>query len=202
MNITYCFRLFGREGTINADAYRTEFENQIVVDIEKQYELSFYNLDGVSYANSMQLDLAYELFNRFDVKMAYKINDVITTFRGVDKTAPLTPEDRGLLNFSYATNFDKWMFDVTANYIGESRIPSHSKIDEEFSKPFNLYNAQITKRFRYFDVYLGGENMLDYKQDTPILGASTPDSRIFDASLIYAPVNGRMIYVGFRYKIK
>ena len=141
MNITYCFRLFGREGTINADAYRTEFENQIVVDIEKQNELAFYNLDGVSYANSMQLDLAYELFNRFDVKMAYKINDVITTFRGVDKTAPLTSEDRGLLNFSYATNFDKWVFDVTANYIGKSRIPSHSEINTEFSEPFNLYNA-------------------------------------------------------------
>ncbi|MBT3612428.1 MAG: TonB-dependent receptor, partial [Flavobacteriales bacterium] len=105
MNITYCFRLFGREGTINADAYRTEFENQIVVDIEKQTELSFYNLKGVSYANSMQLDLAYELFDRFDVKMAYKINDVRTTFGGDDKTAPLTPKNRGLFNISYATNF-------------------------------------------------------------------------------------------------
>jgi hypothetical protein len=76
------------------------------------------------------------------------------------------------------------------------------KIDEEFSKQFNLYNAQITKRFRHFDVYLGGENMLDYKQYNPILDANTPDSPIFDASLIYAPINGRMIYVGFRYKIK
>jgi len=204
MNITYCFRLFGREGTLNADAYRTEFVNQIVVDIEEQTELSFYNLDGKSYANSMQLDLAYELFNRFDVKMAYKINDVKTTFGvgGVEKTAPLTPENRALLNFSYATNFDKWTFDLTANYTGKSRIPIHSALDEEFSKPFNLYNAQITKRFRYFDVYLGGENILGYKQNTPILGADTPDLDIFDASLIYAPVNGRMIYVGFRYKIK
>ena len=202
MNITYCFRLFGNEGTLNADAYRTEFVNQIVVDIEEQTELSFYNLDGVSYANSMQLDLAYELFNRFDVKMAYKINDVKTTFGGVEKTVPLTPENRGLLNFSYATNFDKWIFDVTANYIGKSRIPSHSEINTEFSEPFNLYNAQITKRFRSFDVYLGGENILGYKQNTPILGADTPYLDIFDASLIYAPINGRMIYVGFRYKIK
>jgi outer membrane receptor for ferrienterochelin and colicins len=202
MNITYCFRLFGNEGTLNADAYRTEFVNQIVVDIEDQTELSFYNLDGVSYANSMQLDLAYELFNRFDVKMAYKINDVKTTFGGVEKTAPLTPKNRGLLNVSYATNFDKWTFDLTANYIGKSRIPSHSEINTEFSKPFNLYNAQITKRFRYFDVYLGGENILGYKQNTPILGADTPDLDIFDASLIYAPINGCMIYVGFRYKIK
>jgi outer membrane receptor for ferrienterochelin and colicins len=202
MNITYCFKLFGREGTLNADAYRTEFKNQIVVDIEKQGSLSFYNLEGVSYANSMQLDLAYELFNRFDVKMAYKINDVRSTFSGVEETAPLTPKNRALLNLSYATNFDKWMFDVTANYIGESRIPVHSEIIKEFSECFKLYNAQITKRFRHFDVYLGGENMLDYKQNTPILGANTPDSPIFDASLIYAPVNGRMIYVGFRYKIK
>jgi outer membrane receptor for ferrienterochelin and colicin len=202
MNITYCFRLFGREGTLNADAYRTEFENQVVVDIEEQTELSFYNLKGVSYAKSMQFDMAYELFDRFDVKMAYKINDVKTTFGTDLKSVPLTPENRALLNFSYATNFDKWVFDVTANYIGKSRIPHHSKIDEEFSKQFNLYNAQITKRFRHFDVYLGGENMLDYKQNNPILDSNTPDSPIFDASLIYAPINGRMIYVGFRYKIK
>ncbi|HIG09397.1 MAG TPA: TonB-dependent receptor [Alphaproteobacteria bacterium] len=204
MNITYCFRLFGREGTINADAYRTEFKNQIVVDIEKQDSLSFYNLEdgGVSYANSMQLDLAYELFNRFDVKMAYKINDVKSTFGADLKSAPLTPENRALLNFSYATNFDKWMFDVTANYIGKSRIPSHSEINDDFSKPFKLYNAQITKKFNYFDVYLGAENLEGKTQENPILSANSPNSSNFDASLIYAPINGRMIYAGFRYKIK
>ncbi len=201
-NITYCFKLFAREATLNADAYRTEFENKIVVDIEKQNKLSFYNLDGVSYANSMQLDLAYELFSRFDIKMAYKINNVKTNFGTDLKFAPLIPKNRALINLSYATNFDKWMFDITANYIGESRIPMHSEIIEEFSEPFKLYNTQITKRFRYFDVYLGGENVLDYKQKTPILGADKPDSPIFDASLIYAPVAGRVIYVGFRYKIK
>ena len=126
-NITYCFYLFGREGTINADAYRTDFENQIVVDIENQNELSFYNLEGESYATSMQLDFAYELFDRFDVKMAYKINDVKSTYddEGIKET-PLTPKDRALLNFAYATNFDKWMFDVTANYVGESRVPNHN----------------------------------------------------------------------------
>ena len=201
-NITYCFRFLGREGIINADAYRTIFENQVVVDIEIPSELSFYNLNGESIANSMQIDLGYELFKRFDVKIAYKINDVQTTFEGVEKVVPLLPERHALFNVAYATNFEKWRFDVTANYIGRSRIPSHVEIKEEFSHPFNLYNAQITKRFRYFDVYLGGENILDHKQNTPILDANTPDSPIFDASLIHAPVRGRMIYVGFRYKIK
>jgi outer membrane receptor protein involved in Fe transport len=202
MNITHCFIFLGHEGTLNADVYKTEFENQIVVDIEEQTELSFYNLKGVSYANSMQLDLAYELFNRFDVKMAYKINDVKSTFGADLKSAPLTPENRALLNFSYATNFDKWMFDVTANYIGKSRLPSHSEINEDFSKPFKLYNAQITKKFNYFDVYLGAENLEGKTQENPILSANSPNSSNFDASLIYAPINGRMIYAGFRYKIK
>ena len=201
-NITYCFYLFGREGTINADAYRTDFENQIVVDIENQNELSFYNLDGDSYATSMQLDFAYELFDRFDVKMAYKINDVQSTYSGETKENPLTPKDRALLNLAYATNFDKWIFDVTANYVGESRIPDHQLIAKKYSESFYLYNAQITKKFRKFDVYLGGENLLAYTQDNPILDAGNPSSSAFDASLIYAPINGRMIYGGFRFKIK
>ncbi|MDC0204882.1 TonB-dependent receptor, partial [Flavobacteriales bacterium] len=201
-NLTYCFRFLGREGTINADAYRTVFENQVVVDIETSGKLSFYNLNGESISNSMQIDLGYELFNRFDMKMAYKINNVTTTFEGIEKVVPLIPKEHALFNIAYATNFEKWKFDVTANYIGSRRIPEHQLIEKYWAEPFYLYNAQITKRFRYFDVYLGGENILDYKQNTPILGTNNPNSTIFDASLIHAPINGCIIYVGFRYKIK
>jgi len=202
-NLTYCFYLNGREGTINLDAYRTDFENQVVVDIETPSELSFYNLDGTSYSNSVQADIMFEVFDGFDVKAAYKINDVHTTYNGEDKIAPLTPNKRALVNMSYATNFDKWMFDVTWNYIGESRIPmSTSPNLPEFSDPFYLINAQVTKKFKYFSIYVGGENLLSYTQDNPIIDAGNPFSSAFDASLIYAPVMGRMIYTGLRYKIK
>ena len=110
---------------------------------------------------------------------------------------------------SYATNFDKWMFDITWNYIGESRIPSYlpyETADEvlggNFSDPFYLINAQVTKKFKDFSVYVGGENLLSYTQENPIIDAANPTSSAFDASLIYAPVMGRMIYTGLRYKIK
>ena len=208
-NLTYCFYLNEREGTINLDAYRTDFENQVVVDIETPSELSFYNLNGTSYANSIQADIMYELFDRFDVKAAYKINDVHITYNGAEKIAPLTPKNRALVNMSYATNFDKWMFDLTWNYIGESRVPSY-KIDDLFgdyrsehmSDPFYLINAQVTKKFKDFSIYVGGENLLSYTQENPIIDAGNPTSSAFDASLIYAPVMGRMIYTGLRYKIK
>ena len=109
---------------------------------------------------------------------------------------------------SYATNFDKWMFDLTWNYIGESRVPSYlpSETDyllpEKMSDPFYLINAQVTKKFKDFSVYVGGENLLSYTQENPIIDAANPTSSAFDASLIYAPVMGRMIYTGLRYKIK
>ena len=208
-NLTYCFYLNGREGTINLDAYRTDFENQVVVDIETPSELSFYNLEGTSYANSIQADIMYELFDRFDVKAAYKINDVHTTYNSEEKIFPLTPKNRALVNMSYATNFEKWMFDLTWNYIGKSRVPSYKLDDifgdfrsEHMSDPFYLINAQVTKKFKDFSIYVGGENLLSYTQENPIIYAANPNSSAFDASLIYAPVMGRMIYTGLRFKIK
>jgi outer membrane cobalamin receptor len=207
-NLTHCFYLNGREGTINLDVYRTEFDNQVVVDIETPGKLSFSNLEGTSYANSIQADFMYELFDNFDVKVAYKINDVHTTYNGEEKISPLTPKNRALVNMSYATNFEKWMFDLTWNYIGESRVPSYFPYEtdylfpEEMSDPFSLINAQVTKKFKNFSVYVGGENLLSYTQENPIIDAGNPTSSAFDASLIYAPINGRMIYVGFRFKIK
>jgi outer membrane receptor protein involved in Fe transport len=207
-NITHCFYLFDREGSINVDFYRTEFENQIVVDIEQQGILSFSNLNyesssNQSFSNSLQFDINYELFNRFDMKLAYKINDVKTTYDGELKQFPLLAKNRALVNMSYSNKSDSWLFDATCNYIGESRIPEHSKLDRtyilETSNPFSLFNFQITKKINKFDFYIGGENLLNYTQDNPILGLA--DSDDFDASLIWAPVMGRLMYFGLRFKI-
>ena len=204
VNFTYCFKLFEREASFNADAYRTDFENQVVVDIEDPTKLRFYNLDGESYSNSIQFDFNYELFDRFDVKLAYKINQVYSTYDGEKMLAPLVPENRALVNFAYSTTHcNKWMFDATWNYIGESRIPYHPLIEDNktVSDPFYVINSQVTKKFKTFDVYLGGENLLNYKQENPILGGDDPFGSNFDASIIWAPVMGRLIYTGIRLKI-
>ncbi len=204
INFTHCFKLFEREGSFNADAYRTDFENQVIVDIEDPSKLRFYNLDGESYSNSIQFDFNYELFDRFDVKLAYKINQVYSTYDGDKMLAPLVPENRALVNFAYATDHsNKWMFDATCNYIGESRIPYHPLIEDNktVSDPFYVINSQVTKKFKTYDVYLGGENLLNYTQENPILGGDDPFGSNFDASIIWAPVMGRLIYTGIRLKI-
>ena len=203
-NITHCFKLFDRDATFNVDAYRTEFENQVIVDIEDPKKLRFYNLDGESYSNSIQFDFNYTPFSRFDLKLAYKINQVYSTFEGQKMLSPLVPKNRALVNFAYSTDhINKWLFDATWNYVGESRVPYHPLIEENktVSDPFFVMNSQVTKKFKTFDVYLGGENLLNYKQDNPILGGDDPFGSNFDASIIWAPVMGRLIYTGIRLTI-
>ena len=201
-NLTYCFRLFGKEGILNADAYRTEFENQIVVDIESPGFLNFYNLNGKSFANTLQIDLGYELVERLNIKLAYKINEVKIEYenRGLLQP-PLTPRDRALVNLSYANTSKDWEFDFTTNFVGESRLPAHQEVKDAFSNPFFVHNSQITKRYDNIEVYIGAENILNFTQDNPIKIADNPTDENFDASIVYAPINGRMIYLGLRYKL-
>jgi outer membrane receptor for ferrienterochelin and colicin len=201
-NLTYCFRLFGKEGIINADAYRTEFENQTVVDIENPGFLKFYNSNGKSFANTLQIDLGYELVERLNIKLAYKINEVKIEYenRGLLQP-PLNPRDRALVNLSYANTSKDWEFDFTTNFVGKSRLPAHQEVKDAFSNPFFVHNSQITKRYDNIEVYIGAENILNFTQDNPIKIADNPTDENFDASIVYAPINGRMIYLGLRYKL-
>ena len=66
----------------------------------------------------------------------------------------------------------------------------------------NLINTQITRVFSdSFQLYLGVENLTNYRQKNTILGSDDPFGDYFDATYIYGPIFGRMSYVGLRYYI-
>jgi hypothetical protein len=50
-------------------------------------------------------------------------------------------------------------------------------------------------------VYIGCENITGYTQHVPMVDASNPFGNKFDATLVYAPIFGRMFYAGIRLKI-
>lgn len=206
MTFTYCFKPFGREASWNFDLFRTDFENQVVVDLEDVNKVQFYNLKGISYSNSFQTDFTISPFERFDIKIAYKYYDVKTTYSGKLLDKPLVPKDRALINIDYATNMEKWKFNFTAKWFGKSRLPNTSTSEPEFqlpstSTPYYTLMGQITKKFRWIEVYLGAENLLDYRIPNAIIDPENPFGTNFDATMIWGPVNGRVIYGGFRYKI-
>ena len=200
LNYSYCLYLFEREATFNFDIYNTHFDKQVIVDVESEGELKFYNLDGKSYSTSAQIDFSYELFDNLDFKTAFKINRSLTKYSDGIKQTALTPISRGLINLAYKNIKENWKFDFTCNYIGESRIPQHSKLATNKSEWFTLFNTQITNSQNNFDIYIGIENLSNYIQENPIIDSENPNSDNFDASLIYAPVMGRLFYTGLRYK--
>lgn len=204
------FTLFDRPGNLSIDFYRTDFDNQVVVDWENPNEVRFSNLEGKSFANSLQIELNHEVLPKVEVRTAYKFYDVKTDFQTGLLQKPLQARHRFFTNVGYNTeiteNGSQWRFDYTLNVLGQQRLPgSTANIPqfqlEDFAQGYSLMNAQVTKVFsKKFEVYLGGENLTDFRQGNPVLGADDPFGSNFDTTIVYAPVFGRMIYAGFRFK--
>jgi len=205
------FTLFGKKGDVTFDFYRTNFQNQVVVDWENPQEISFYNLDGVSYANSFQTEVNYNFKAYFNLRLAYKYYDIQTNYTSGRFIKPLTPNHRFFANVSYETEEKEsgaqWKLDLTYNFIGEQRLPNTSSNPIQYRLPensdsYSLLNAQVTKVFsKKFEIYFGGENLTNLKQKSPILASDNPFGNNFDSTIIYAPIFGRMFYSGLRFKI-
>jgi len=108
----------------------------------------------------------------------------------------------------YKNRYAQWKFDYTLHSLGKQRLPN-TDVNPiqfrlgEYAEAYSLMNAQVTKVFSsHFEVYLGGENLTNFKQINPVLGADNPFGANFDTSIVYAPIMGRMFYGGFRYTLK
>ncbi len=207
------FKLFNRSSDVGFDFYRTDFQNQVVVDLyQGPQQVVFYNLNGKSFANSLQIEFNYELAKHFNLRTAYKYYDIQTDYQYITQERPLQAKHRFFGNLEYQTHLlddgKQWKFDFTINWLGKQRLPttiSNSGLDSmpEYSPSFSVMNMQVTKIFSsIFEVYIGGENIGNYKQEKAILGSDNPFGTTFDTSIIYAPVFGQMYYAGLRIKIK
>jgi outer membrane receptor for ferrienterochelin and colicins len=207
------FKLFGKEAEVVVDFYRTDFQNQAVVDLyASPQQALFYNLQGKSYANSLQLELNYEITHHFNIRTAYKYYDIETQYTTGVKERPLQAQHRFFTNVAYETHIveggRQWKFDFTYNWMGRQRLPYTGSNPEQYqlgnySPSFSLMNAQITRTFSStFEMYAGAENLGNYQQKRAVLGNDDPFGPYFDSSIIYAPVFGQMYYMGLRFKIK
>ena len=217
-SLTREWNLGNLKGNMIVDFYHTRFENQLVADMENPQYIRFYNLRGKAYANSFQAEVNATPMKRLELKLAYRLFDVKQSVTDEYNQSQLLPRmmvnrDRILFNAGYALPYDKWKFDGTIQWNGKRRLPSMAPQNEHAEhnpipvvEPgmapsfFNL-NAQITRTFPKWDIYLGGENLNNFRQKNPIMGAADPFGKNFDAGMVWGPVAGRMIYAGMRFKI-
>ena len=208
------FKIWGKNAELSVDFYRTHFDNQVVVDLDHSPQQAlFYNLDGKSFANSFQTEVSITPVKGLDFKAAYKYYDVQTQFTKGQLEKTLTPKHRWFANIAYETadtqenNHSQWKFDVTFNWLGEQRLPTTATNPlayrlSDYAPSFATLNAQITRVFsKTFEVYVGGENITNYKQANGILAADAPFGAYFDSTMQYAPAFGQMYYAGMRFKL-
>lgn len=198
--------LFGKTLNLNAEYYYTDFLKQVVVDMDTDpHEIAFYNLNGRSYSHVFQVEANYPLFKGFTLTAAYRFTDAKTTYNGELKEKPLTSRYKGLVTASYKTPLEIWQFDATLQLNGGGRMPN-SYIMENGSPSwsarygtFEQLSVQITRYFRRWSIYVGGENLTNFKQKNPIIDAANPWGENFDSTMIWGPVHGAKAYIGIRF---
>ena len=192
--------LSGRNLELNAEYYYTGFRHQMIMNFDGakgMHTLSFENLDGKSYSHTFQVDATYSLSDGMTATAAFRLNDVKCTYDGVLRQKPLTSRYKGLLTLSYKTPLELWQFDVTGQLNGGGELYDQSRYPAYFQ-----LQAQVTREFRKVSLYVGGENLTNYRISNPIVHAHHPWSAAFDATQVWGPVSGAMVYVGIRLKLE
>jgi outer membrane receptor for ferrienterochelin and colicin len=223
---TFYIPIVGRELQITADYYYTHFLECMVVDMDSDpYSVIFSNLteEGVeggkkprSYAGNFQVEASMEVLKGWTMTLAYRMSDVKSTINGELREKPLTNRFKALITTSYMTPLKHWQFDVTAQFNGGGRMPDNFYKGDESLRPSwtidrgnGRYDfpwhaqlmAQVTRYFRTWSIYVGGENITNFTQDTPIIGAGNPYGQNFDASMAWGPIHGWKVYAGFRWAL-
>jgi outer membrane receptor protein involved in Fe transport len=194
------------------DLHHTTFDRQVVADLDSYpREVRFYGIQNGSRATSVQVELNMQALEHLDTRLAYRFLDVRQRLNGVELEKALTARHRALLNLGYVIEGgdeggERTAFDVTLQWFGPKRIPNTRDNPPEYrarerSPSFATVNAQVSRTFSPgIEIYLGGENLFDFTQDDPIIDPGNPASPFFDASLVWGPITGRMIYGGVRYR--
>ena len=193
----------GRTLDLNAEYYYTHFIQQAIIDYdvaERMIEVHGLNDHEKSYSHTIQVDATYEILPKLNVTAAWRWNDVKATYNGELRQKPMNSRYKGLLTASFAPGLGKWQFDATVQLNGGGRLPNNhdnAKIPGHFNA-YEQVSAQVTRFFRHWSIYAGGENLTGFKQKNAIISADNPWSPDFDATMIYGPVHGAVFYIGAR----
>ena len=206
-SLVQVFRLNYRRGTIVFDFFYSTFSNQLIRDMDlHQHNYMMYYLEDGSYSATTSIQVDYEPIKRLDVRLAYKYQDVKTDYMSIGTaTVPLVTDHRVLINLAYETR-NHWIFDLTWNWYNEKRLPTTDGSPDmfyrgEYSPAFSILHAQINKKWKTIEAYVGSENVLGFMQMMPIVSPRMPYGPYFDATIIWGPTFGRMIYAGIDFRL-
>ena len=219
---TFYIPMGSKQLQLSAEYYYTHFFNSMIVDMDQdKHAVYLYNQTDVSgarsFAHCAQVEASMEVLRGWTWTAAFRFTDVRQTTKNSAsgqyelRSKALTNRFKGVITTSYQTPLKKWQFDVTAQFNGISRMPdgfvpmgdlAGGQRNPGVITWYPQLMAQVTKYFRTCSLYLGAENMTNFRQYQPIIGADAPFGPDFDASMAWGPTAGWKIYLGFRYDLE
>lgn len=218
LSYVWNFRLNYRSGTLAVELHSTQFDQVAVYDLWKPQLRLVYGMQAgmnpeqgpASASNSANITLDYSLTKRWDVRVAYRYQDVWSLYLPnsvvpedppVALDMPFVSKHRGMVNVGYHTR-SKWHWDATVQGFGQKPLPVLGLQEPggaayTYSPAFAVINGQVRKEFRFADVYLGVENAGNVRQKNPVYDShQAATSPYFDATVVWGPIFGRMFYLG------
>ena len=196
-----------RNMLVNAEFYHTEFQHQAVTDYDSDpSRITIADLDGRSFSSTFQVDATCDITDELNLLAAFRYNYVRCTHGGQLLEKPLQSRYKGLLTLGWKPMMGLWQVDLTLQMNGPGRVPEYYDANGTLvtGHDFPAYpqlNLQVTREFRHFSLYVGGENLTNYRQPNPVVNAANPWSSSFDPTLVWGPVHGIMAYAGLRMNI-
>ncbi|MBN1447654.1 MAG: TonB-dependent receptor [Bacteroidetes bacterium] len=193
-------------GTFALDLYRTEFSRQVIAEYDDHPSaILFRNLDGSSASDNILAEVTADL-SWLSTRFSYTYADVYEMRGGERRTLPFVAKHRVLSVLTARSSDDAWQGTVTFEWRGAQRLPETAAYPEEFrlqsqSDPYTLLHLHVQRSWESFDLYAGMENVLDFRQDNPIINAANPFDRYFEPGFSWGPVKGREAYAGIRARL-
>ncbi len=201
-SVQHQFKWNYRPATLVLDYFYTYFNNRQIVDMDvNSYEFQIFSREKQSFSHSAMVQLDYELKRRMSLRVAYKFTNAITDFSISRLQDSFVSKHRGFIAWFYETR-NQWGFDLSLNWQGPKRLPINDRGDNQNTSPsFALINTQIKKQWaKKLETYIGVENLLNFMQPNPIINPSHPFEQGFDATQIWGPIMGAIIFVGCNYQ--
>ncbi|MCB2205791.1 TonB-dependent receptor [bacterium] len=210
-NLTHMYTTGEIRGTLSLDAYRTVFSRQVVAEYDDDPSLVvFRNIDGTSAADNILLEATAEIAAA-TCRLAYTYSDNYEEINGETRRIPFTTLHRVLGVLHLSTEDESWQGTLTLEWHGEQTLPSTiaslpltpgpTAAVPEPSRSFSLVHLHAQHRWDWLDIYVGVENLLDFRQQSPILNAQRPFERGFETAFVWGPVRGREVYAGIRTRV-
>lgn len=212
--------------TLDFAGFYTYLSNRITPDyLSDPNKLIYKNLDGYAISKGMSFSADFQHTSGLKITTGGTLMDVTLTEKGITSRQLLTERFSGVWTIAYQLPKMKVTIDYTGNCYSPMLLPLLGELDSRpGSSPwYSIQNIQFTKLCKNtLELYGGLKNVLNFTPPANSIArafdpfdkqvefdangqviptANNPNALSFDPSYVYAPNQGRRLFLGIRWKI-